>query len=66
MKTESMQINILTPGENHFLYNEKEKVISSKVFIGSQSSADDWKEITAEEKESLEKQWENEINAEVM
>ena len=66
MKTETMQINILTPSDNHFLFNENEKIISSKVFISSQSSAEDWKEITAEEKESLEKLWENEINAEVM
>lgn len=62
MKTETMQINILIPSENHFLLNENEKVISSKVFLGKESNANDWREITATEKETLEKEWENEIN----
>lgn len=62
MKKETMQINILIPSENHFLLNEKEKVISSKVFLGKEASADDWREITSEEKEALEREWENEIN----
>lgn len=64
MKTETMQINILIPAENHFLLNEKEKIISSKVFIGNQVNTDDWKEITNEEKEALEKEWEKEISKE--
>lgn len=28
MKTETMQIRVLTPSENHFLLNENEKVIT--------------------------------------
>ena len=62
MTTETMQINVLIPSENHFLVNENEKVISEKVFLGKEANADDWREITAEEKETLEKEWEKEIN----
>ena len=62
MKTETMQIKILIPSENHYLFNEKEKIVSEKVFIGKEASTDDWREITADEKEALEKEWEKEIN----
>ena len=62
MTTETMQINVLVPSDNHFLVNENEKVISEKVFLGKEANADDWREITAEEKEALEKEWEKEIN----
>lgn len=62
MTTETMQIRVLTPSENHFLLNENEKVISDKVFLGKEASADDWREITETEKEALEKEWEKEIN----
>lgn len=58
MKTETMQIRILIPSENHYLVNKKEKIISDKVFIGKEANADDWQEITADEKESLEEKWE--------
>ena len=64
MKTETMQISIIIPSENYFLYNEKEKVISDKVFLGKESNAEDWQEITLEEKETLEKEWEKEFDKE--
>lgn len=53
MKTETMQIKILIPSENHFLFNEKEKIISEKVFIGKEANADDWQEITEEERQEI-------------
>lgn len=53
MKTETMQIKILIPSENHYLFNEKEKIISEKVFIGKEANADDWQEITEEERQEI-------------
>lgn len=51
---------ILTPDENKWLYNEKDKVISDKVYLGVNADETLWVEITEEEKLSLEQEWEKE------
>ena len=42
---------------NKYLYNEKEKVISDKVFLAKDADESDWVEITTAEKETLEAEW---------
>lgn len=49
---------ILTPAENMYLCNEKEKIISDKVYLGKEANQNDWREIDNAEKERLEKEWE--------
>ena len=51
---------VLTPDENMWLYNESQRVISDKVYLGVEADASDWVEITQEQKELLESQWESE------
>lgn len=51
-------IRVITPSEGYWLYNESEKIISDKVFLGVNASENDWVEITEEEKENLEILWE--------
>ena len=61
MKIQTYEQRILIPEEGHFLVNHTAKTISDKVFLGINADASEWAEITAEEKEALEKQWEEEI-----
>lgn len=49
---------VLTPDENMWLYNESQRVISDKVYLGIEADESDWVEITQEQKEFLESQWE--------
>lgn len=60
MTTETMKIKVLYPSKNYFLYNAEAKTISDKVFLGIDANEDDWQEITADEKEALEKEWRKE------
>ena len=60
------QIRELSVTEGHFLCNMKQKAISSsnKIFLAKEADPTDFVEISAEEKEALEKQWEDEALAE--
>ena len=58
MKVETYEQRILTPEEGKYLYNESAKVISDKVYLGKEADASEWVEITSEEKETLEREWE--------
>lgn len=58
MKVETYEQRILTPEEGKYLYNESAKVISDKVYLGKEADASEWVEITTEEKEALEAEWE--------
>ena len=49
---------VLTPDENMWLYNESQRVISDKVYLGVEADESDWIEITDAEKEVIEKEWE--------
>ena len=63
MTVQTYEQRILIPEENKWLYNESAKVISDKVYLGKDADASEWVEITQEEKEALEKEWE-EVEAE--
>lgn len=58
MTVQTYEQRILIPEENKWLYNESAKVISDKVYLGKDADASEWVEITQEEKEALEKEWE--------
>lgn len=58
MTVQTYEQRILIPEENKWLYNESAKVISDKVYLGKDADASEWVEITSEEKEALEKEWE--------
>lgn len=60
MTVQTYEQRILIPEENKWLYNESAKVISDKVYLGKDANASEWVEITQEEKEALEKEWEEE------
>lgn len=64
MKVETYEQRILIPEENKWLYNENAKVISDKVYLGKEADASEWVEITTEEKETLEKEWEEKLETE--
>ena len=52
-------IRVGTPTElNNYLYNSKAKVITDSIWLGKEADASEWIEITEEEKEALEKEWE--------
>lgn len=57
---------VLTPDENMWLYNESERVISDKVYLGVEADESDWVDITDERKQELEALWyENETSGDV-
>ena len=62
MKIQTYEQRILIPEEGHFLVNHNAKTISDKVYLGINADANEWVEITAEEVEELQKQWEIEMN----
>lgn len=66
MKETIKEIRVLTPEEGKYLCNHEAKSISDKVYLGKDADASAWVEITAEEKETLEKQWEEEALAEAV
>lgn len=61
MKIQTYEQRILIPEEGHFLVNHTAKTISDKVFLGIHADASEWVEIKEEEAETLQKQWEEEI-----
>lgn len=64
MTVQTYEQRILIPEPNKYLYNANAKVISDKVYLGKDADASEWVEITQEEKEALEKEWEEEMEAE--
>ena len=61
MQIQTYEQRILIPEENKWLYNANAKVISDKVYLGKNADESEWVEITTEEKEALEKEWEEEM-----
>lgn len=58
MKIQTYEQRILIPEEGHFLVNHTAETISDKVYLGINADASEWVEITAEEADALQKQWE--------
>ena len=50
---------VLTPESGFHIYNETDKVISDKVYLGINADEKTWTDITKEEKRMLESQWES-------
>lgn len=55
-------IRVVTPNAGMWLLNAKDRVISDKVYLGINADANQWQEITTEEKERLEELWNVEEN----
>lgn len=64
MKIQTYEQRILIPEDGKFLVNHTAKTVSDKVYLGINADASDWVEITVEEAEALQKQWEEEIATE--
>ena len=58
MKIQTYEQRILIPEDGKYLYNESCRIISDKVYLGKEADASEWVEITSEEKEALEREWE--------
>lgn len=58
MRIEIYEQRVLIPEANHWLYNAEAGVVSDKVYLGKQASADAWVEITEEEKIKIEEEQE--------
>ena len=58
MIIETYEQRVLIPDEGYWLYNEKAKVISNKVYLAKSANTNDWVEITTEQKYLLEMEWE--------
>lgn len=54
MQMQTYEQRILIPEDGKWLYNESEKVISDKVFLGKDADASAWVEIIEEEKQKIE------------
>ena len=53
---------IYPKNKNSYFYNG-ETIIAPPLYLGKYDSEDNWEEITEEEKETIEKDWEVEQNA---
>ncbi len=47
----------VVPRDGMWLYNESQRVISDKVYLGVEADASDWVEITDKRKQELEALW---------
>lgn len=56
---------MVTPKEGMWLYNEREKTISDKVYMPDDADVSVWQEISDAKKQELEAQWQAEIEAEM-
>ena len=65
MEIKNKTYKVVTPSEGKWLYNEREKTISDKVYMPDGSDVSVWKEITDAKKQELEAQWQAEIEAEM-
>ncbi len=54
---------VLTPDSDMWLYNESQRVISDKVFLGVEADESEWTEITDERKQELEAMWYEDITS---
>lgn len=62
MQIQTYEQRVLTPDSGKYLYNEKARSISEKVYLGVNAEVADWVEIDENEKARLEKEWEKEAN----
>ena len=65
MEIKNKTYKVVTPSEGMWLYNEREKTISDKVYMPDGADVSVWKEITDAKKQELEAQWKAEMEAEM-
>ena len=65
MEIKNKSYKVVTPSEGKWLYNEREKTISDKVYMPDGADVSEWKEITDAKKQELEEKWQAEIEAEM-
>ena len=62
MKTDTIEIKKLTPSEGMYLTNG-DTIANGSVYLSKNDNADNWREITAEEKEKIEAEQKAKIEA---
>ena len=65
MEIKNKSYKMVTPSEGMWLYNEREKNISDKVYMPDGADVSVWREITDAKKQELEAQWQAEMEAEM-
>ena len=65
MEIKNKSYKMVTPSEGKWLYNEREKTISDKVYMPKGADVSVWQEITEAKKQELEAQWQAEMEAEM-
>ena len=65
MEIKNKTYKVVTPKEGMWLYNERENIISDKVYMPDGADVSAWQEITDAKKQELEAQWQAEIEAEM-
>ena len=65
MEIKNKTYKVVTPKEGMWLYNEREKTISDKVYMPDGADVSVWKEITDAKKQEIEAKWQAEIEAEM-
>ena len=65
MEIKNKTYKVVTPSEGKWLYNERENIISDKVYMPDVSDVSVWQEITDAKKQELEAKWKVEMEAEM-
>lgn len=65
MEIKNKTYQVVTPKEGMWLYNERENIISDKVYMPDGADVSVWREITEAKKQELEAQWQAEMEAEM-
>ena len=65
MEIKNKSYKMVTPSEGMWLYNERENIISDKVYMPDGADVSVWQEITDAKKQELEAQWQAEMEAEM-
>ena len=65
MEIKNKTYKMVTPSEGMWLYNERENIISDKVYMPYVEDVSVWQEITDVKKQELEAQWQAEMEAEM-
>ena len=65
MEIKNKTYKVVTPSEWKWLYNERENIISDKVYMPDGADVSVWQEITDAKKQELEAQWKAEMEAEM-
>ena len=65
MEIKNKSYKMVTPSEGMWLYNERENIISDKVYMPDGADVSEWQEINDAKKQELEAQWQEEMEAEM-